>query len=71
MKIVNAKIPKSKAEIIRNICKEICDTNKAVFVELPTEYKYFLKVAKSAKYQAKSRCLQSGGYQIWISKEQF
>ena len=69
MKIVNAKIPKSKAEIIRNICKEICDTNKAVFVELPTEYKYFIKVAKRAKYRTKSRCLQSGGYQIWISKE--
>ena len=69
MKIVNAKIPKSKADIIRNICKEICDTNKAVFVELPMECKYFIKVAKRAKYKTKSRCLQSGGYQIWISKE--
>lgn len=69
MRIINAKMPKSKADIIREMCGVICDSDKAVFIELPTEYKYFINVAKRAKYRVKSRCLQSGGYQIWIFKE--
>lgn len=66
MKIVNAKYQQSKASSIRSICAEICNKDKAVLLDLPNEYKYFIKVARRAKYSVKTRCLITGGYKVWV-----
>lgn len=68
MKIISAKLPKSKAAEIREICSKICNKDEAIYADSVQENKYIYKVAKQYGYNVKSRCSEAGGFEIWIFK---
>lgn len=69
MKIVYQQIYQTKAQRIRSLCKEICNKQQAVFINSISDYKYFINVCRRSGFKYKSRCLESGGYHVWVFQE--
>ena len=66
MKIVDEKMPKSKAELFKAVANEIINNeSKAVFFDTFSDVHYFGKIAKAMGYKTKWRKQKKGGWLVW------
>lgn len=65
MKIVDAKIPKSKSETFREIIREISGKEKAAVLVSDNDFRYFCKLARKKGLKPVSKKLPRGGWQVW------
>lgn len=65
MKIVDAKIPKSKSETFREIIREISGKEKAAVLVSDNDFRYFCKLARECGLKPVSKKLPSGGWKVW------
>lgn len=66
MKIVDARIPKSKSAQMRELIKEIAGKEKAALLESESDLKLFRIIASKMKLRTKSLKLYSGGWRVWV-----
>lgn len=66
MKIVDAKIPKSKSETFREIIREISGKEKAALLETESDRTTFCQIARSMGFKPKTKKLSGKGWLIFI-----
>ena len=67
MRIVNAKLEKSKSARMREIAKEIAgDKEKAAFFETESDLRRFRQIVRQMGFKTSSDKLRSGGWRIWV-----
>ncbi len=66
MKIVEAKVPKSKSETFRETVKLIAGKEKAALLETESDRTTFCQIARSMGFRPKTKKLSGKGWLIFV-----